>query len=522
MRTLPWQSCTAHWRLSPSDKRCDGVPVSRRPSFGRRKLWDTTGTPKLLVRVLLQDRAWHDNKPADVADRRRSAFAFVSGAARAFAGVTMKHSHRPHASALKHRLIGLLLLASASTGVQAAPDTPRDPQLQELVAEAARNNPEIRAASNERLAARHRVLPAGALDDPMVEAGVINAPLPDLRLNREEMTMKMLGLSQRFPFPGKRALRRDVAAKNAESVEYAYQETVNRVARDVRVAYYELAAIAESARSVEKNRQVLEQFLKISESRYAVGQANQADVIKAQTQLSRMADELIKLGRERRVMEAEMILALGRESDASGPVPTALRLREVPLQLEALREAALTQRPQLLGLKSLIDRSAATLDLARKDYYPDFDVKFAYGQRDRAPDGMRRDQMVSLTVAINLPIWRQTKRDPQVAEAIAMQHQAMDMYQAQRNEVSSKVRQHVANAEQSLKSARLYETGILPLARLAVDSSLAAYRVNRVDFLTLLDNQMAVLNYEVSYASALSSYHKALAEIDLLTGKTPF
>ena len=267
----------------------------------------------------------------------------------------------------------------------------------------------------------------------MVEAGVINAPLPDLRLNREEMTMKMLGLSQRFPFPGKRALRRDVAAKNAESVEYAYQETVNRVARDVRVAYYELAAIAESARSVEKNRQVLEQFLKISESRYAVGQANQADVIKAQTQLSRMADELIKLGRERRVMEAEMTLALGRESDASGPVPTPLRLREVPLQLEALREAALTQRPQLLGLKSLIDRSAATLDLAHKDYYPDFDVKFAYGQRDRAPDGMRRDQMVSLTVAINLPIWRQTKRDPQVAEAIAMQHQAMDMYQAQRN-----------------------------------------------------------------------------------------
>ena len=433
--------------------------------------------------------------------------------------ITMNRRHEPYENQLKHALnVLLLLFAAASTGVHAAPEVPRDAQLQELVAEAARNNPEIRAASNERLAARHRVSPAGALDDPMLEAGVINAPLPDLRLNREDMTMKMLGLSQRLPFPGKRGLRRDVAAKDAESVAYAYQETANRVARDVQVAYFELAFIVESTRLVEKNKQVLEQFLKISESRYAVGQANQADVIKAQTQLSRMADELIKLGRERRVIEAELTLALGRESDAGAPVPAALRLREAPLQLEALRETALAQRPQLLGLRSMVDRSAKAVDLARKDYYPDFDVKFAYGQRDRAPDGMRRDHMVSFTVAINLPVWRETKRDPRVAEAIAMRNQALDMVQAQSNELSMKLRQQVANADQSLKSARLYKTAILPLARLAVESSLAAYRVNRVDFLTLLDNQMTVLNYEVSYASALSSYHKALAEIDLLTG----
>ena len=434
----------------------------------------------------------------------------------------MNHRHGPYENQLKHALIVLLLFATASTGACAAPEAPRDAQLQELVAEAARNNPEVRAANNAHLAARHRVSPAGALDDPMLEAGVINAPLPDLRLNREDMTMKMLGLSQRLPFPGKRGLRRDVAARDAESAAYAYQETANKVARDVQVAYFELAFIVESTRLVEKNKQVLEQFLKISESRYAVGQANQADVIKAQTQLSKMTDELIKLGRERRVMEAELTLALGRESDAGAPVPAALRLREAPLQLEALRETALTQRPQLLGLRSMVDRSAAALDLARKDYYPDFDVKFAYGQRDRAPDGMRRDHMVSLTVAINLPVWRDTKRDPRVAEAIAMRNQALDMVQAQSNELSMKLRQQVANADQGLKSARLYETTILPLARLAVESSLAAYRVNRVDFLTLLDNQMTVLNYEVSHMSALAAHHKALAEIDLLTGKTVF
>jgi outer membrane protein TolC len=421
---------------------------------------------------------------------------------------------------LERALMILLFIAAASTGASAAPDSPRDAQLQELIAEAARNSPEIRAAGNERLAAQHRVSPAGALDDPMLEAGVINAPLASQTFRREDMTMKMLGLSQKLPYPGKRDLRRDFAAKDAESVAYAYQETVNRVLKDVKTAYFELAFVAESARLVEKNRQALEQFLKISESRYSVGQGNQADVLKAQTQLSRMADELIKLARERRVIEAELTRALGRRPDFAPPLPAALRLQEAPLQFEALLETALRDRPQLLGLRSLVERGGKAVDLARADYYPDFDMKFSYGQRDRTLEGMRRDDMVSFTVGINLPVWRESKRDPRVAEAVAMRNQAMDVYQAQLNEVSSKLRQQVANAEQSLKSARLYETGILPQARLTVESSFAAYRVNRVDFLTLLDNQMTVFNYEVSYASALSSYNKALAEIDFVIGKS--
>ncbi len=392
--------------------------------------------------------------------------------------------------------------------------------MQALVAEAVRNSPEIRAAGNERLASQHRVSPAGALDDPMLEAGVLNAPWSGLRLNREDMTMKMLGLSQKFPFPGKRDLRQGVAEKDAESVAHAYQETVNRVVRDVKTAYFDLALATESARLVEKNRQVLEQFLKISESRYSVGQGAQADVLKAQTQLSKMTEELIKLARERSVIEAELTRALGRRPGVGAPAPEALRLREAPLKLEDLQETALRERPQILGLRSLIDRSGKALELARKDYYPDLDIKFAYGQRDKTRDGMSREDLVSLTVAINLPVWRESKQDPRVAEAIAMRDQAMELHQAQQNEIASKLRQQVANAEQSLKSARLYETGILPQARLGVESSLAAYRVNRVEFLTLLDSQMTVLNYEVSYAAALASYNKALAEIDLLVGKT--
>ncbi|MEK7835359.1 MAG: TolC family protein, partial [Pseudomonadota bacterium] len=141
--------------------------------------------------------------------------------------------------------------------------------------------------------------------------------------------------------------------------------------------------------------------------------------------------------------------------------------------------------------------------------------------RDNMPDGTRRSDMVSLTVAINLPVWRETKIDPRVAESLAMRDQAMNMYQAQRNEVAAKLRQQVAIVEQNLKSAQLYQTAILPQARLTVESALAAYQVNRADILMLLDSQMTVFNYEIGLVTATANHNKALAEIDLLTGRSP-
>lgn len=409
--------------------------------------------------------------------------------------------------------------AVAAPAPEVAPAQGATP-LDELIAEALANNPEIRAARNEHEAAKQRIRPAGAFEDPMLEAGVVNAPIPSWSFRDEDMTMKMLGLSQKFFFPGKRGLRRDVAAKDAEAVEFAYRETVNRVVRDVRVANHHLAHFIESSRLTQKNKMVLEQFLKIANSRYAVGQGNQADVLKAQTQLSKMVDELIRLDRERLTMEAELNRALGRRPDAGTPLPEAAAHREEAVaQFDVLYATALKERPQLLGLQSLIDRGDRNVALARKDYYPDLDLKFSYGQRDAMPDGTPRDDMVSLTAGVNLPVWRGSKVNPRVAEAIAMRDQATDMYRAQQNELSMALRTQVATAEQSLKSAHLYETGILPQARLAVESSLAAYKVNRVDFLTLLDSQMTVLNYEIGYATALANYNEALAWIDFLVGR---
>ena len=417
-------------------------------------------------------------------------------------------------------LSGAVLLLPCATA-RAAPEEARDPQLQELIAEAVRNNPDLQAARSEFEAARSRVSPAGALDDPMLELGVLNVPVQSLSLRREDMTMKMIGLTQRLPYPGKRALRRELAEKEADASDSNLREATNRVMRDVKVGVIDLSRVEESVRLVEKNRRILAQFLAIAEARYAVGQGAQADVLKAQTQLSKMLDELIKLERERPMIEAELNRALGRMSAPKTFMAPALQVRQVTLRLDDLREMARGNRPQLLAQQSLADRNSKALDLARKDYYPDFDVRFSYGQRDNFQD-MRREDMISFTVAINLPVWRASKRDPRVAEAQSMRDQALRMYDARLNEINAMLRQQAATAEQSLKSVRLYESGILPQARLAVEASLAAYKVNRVDVFTLLDNQMTVLNYEIGHVANLAAHNKALAEIEFLTGKSLF
>ena len=405
---------------------------------------------------------------------------------------------------------------SAELRIRAAPEITG---LNNLVLEALQANPEIQAMHKERIAARSRIAPAGALDDPMLEAGLVNVPTDNFRLDREEMTMKMVGIAQRFPYPGKRALRETVASKEAEGIGHGFWETAGRVARDVKVAYFDLALVREMRRVAIENRATLERFLEVAESRYRAGQVGIADVLKAQVQITRMLDELIRLDREEPSIIAELNRALGRAANHVAPVTVLPALQRPNLDLDALHEAALRNRPQLAALRSTIARAETSAELARKDFYPDFDLRFSYGQRDNAPDGMRRSDMVSVTVAINLPLWRESKREPKVAEAQAMREQVRAQLQAQQNEIGAKLRQQIAIAEQSLRSASLYVNDLRPQADLAVEAALVAYQANRGDLFSLLDNQMALFNVSVSRASAVAAQAKAFAEIEFLTGE---
>ena len=428
------------------------------------------------------------------------------------------------ASRLTRQVAGcvLSLTLAWATPTRAAAERPPgvDPQLADLLSEAVANNPELAAARSERDAALQRIAPAGALEDPMLELGVINAPLDPLSLRREDMTMKMLGLSQKLPFPGKRDLRRAVATADADSLELAVQEANNTLVRDVRVAYEDLAFNAESQRIVARTQTALEQLVAIARARYDVGQAAQNDVLDAQTELERLRVEQLQLARESTVVQSELRRLLGRTGTPAPIVVAAPHLAAGP-QLDIERGTlAIENRPQLLALQALVDRNTRSLDLAQREYYPDFDLKLQYGQRDRAPDGMPRDDMVSLTVGVNLPIWRKSRLEPQVAEARAMRSRAQSMLAAQQLETQAALDEQRATATQSRQSAELYQSTLLPQVRASVTSALAAYRVGGVDFLTLRQAQLREFEVSTELAEAIASHNKAVAEIDLLVGRS--
>jgi outer membrane protein TolC len=312
-----------------------------------------------------------------------------------------------------------------------------------------------------------------------------------------------------------------VASADAESTAFGYEETVNRVLRDARITYVELVLVRQMRDIVIRNRATVTQFLGVAEARYAVGQGAQADVLKAQTRLTGMTDELLRIEREESTVQAELHRLLDESGAPMSIVPIAFDVVTHTLDPAALRGAAAKNRPQLRGLERMIDRADREVALMQREYYPDFDVRLTYGQREPALDGMSRGDMVSLTVAVNLPIWRRSRLEPQVAEARAMRDRTREMFRAQTAETLATLDAQVAVVEQSRRSRDLIDAGLLPQSRLAVESSLAAYRVGRVDFATLLDNQMVVYSYELERVRASASEAKALAEIGLLIGESP-
>lgn len=418
-------------------------------------------------------------------------------------------------------LLSLLFVGgfSAVDGAYAADDL-RGVALAPLLNQALANNPEIAAARARATAGEARIAPASALDDPMLEAGVLNAPLPSLSLSREEMTMQMLGLTQRLPYPGKRALRGDVARGDARALQATAVDARDQVLRELRIAYEELAATAAETGIVENMRATLTEFVTIAEARYAVGEAVQSDVLQAQAQLGELQSQLLDL--ERRRIELQSVIArLAGRAPSEAPVETLPQTLAAPAAALSALITSSRERPRAAALAAQIERAQKQIQLMQREFYPDFDVKLNYGRRADAPDGVPRDDMVSLSFAVNLPIWRKQRLEPQVAEARAMLGESEAMLRALELETRTELTQRHAAAQQARRAAELYDTLVIPSTEASVNASLAAYRVGRVDFLTLLETRIRLFESQISRSQSVAAHNTALADLDYLAGRLP-
>ncbi|MBI2883031.1 MAG: TolC family protein [Candidatus Methylomirabilis oxyfera] len=390
-------------------------------------------------------------------------------------------------------------------------------RLQPLIQEALAVNPEIKAEEKKWDAARQRPPQEGSLDDPMLSFELENLPTNSFAFTQEDMTMKKLSISQAFPYFGKLGLRSEVAQREANAIGLAYRDKRNEIVRRVKEVFYELYAIERSLEIVENNRDLLKQFVKVAETKYSVGKGIQQDVLKAQVELSKLLDEQIRLEQSRQAAGAKLNAILNRPSHTPLGRTEDVSMAETPTELTKLQAKALENRPLLKRLQEEIERSKAANALARKRYFPDLTMSLGYAFREDSAIA-RRSDFFSAGFSINIPLYFRTKQDRQVAETSALINSAREQYQAARNEVASMVKELVADIEKGRKLIDLLETGLIPQARLSLDSAVAGYQVGKVDFLTLLDNRVTLFNFEKEYYRTMGEYQMSLARLEWVVG----
>jgi outer membrane protein TolC len=378
--------------------------------------------------------------------------------------------------------------------------------LAELVQEALERNPDIQAARQRWEAAQAAIPQAQTLPDPKVTLGYRDT-------DRREA---MYGISQEFPFPGKLGLKGEIAERDSERMEQDYLATRLAVVARLKELFYDLHLVHKSIEVVGKNKSLLEDFAQTANARYSVGLAAQQDVLRAQTEVSRALARLATLEQRRRSLHADIDRLLNRlpEDPLDAPEEIAMTpLHRSPAELNALLDRV---SPLLRGRMKAVERGERALALAKREYYPDFELN-ALGLRDTA---MAKDGY-QLMLNIKVPLYYATKQRQGVREAVAGQQASFQDWQALRQELMARIRDDLAQAERSEQLVKLLRDAIVPQSRLTLASAQASYAVGKVDFLTLLNSLLTLQENELEFHGEMAEHEKALARLEGIVGATP-
>lgn len=409
----------------------------------------------------------------------------------------------------------LLILMAAVSGLSAA-----EPELslKRAVDLALSGNPglaEIKARA-EALAA---VPPqAGALPDPSLNIDLLNVPTRSFDLRREDMTMLELGLSQTIPFPGKLALQQHIAEQEALAAADSVEEARLRLARDVRQGWWRLYYYDRALGVTDEAERFFQQLVGVSETRYRVGQGSQADVQLAQLELSKLKDERLELVGMRHGETARFNVLLNRAPETPVPIPAVAETRLPDLFEPALQEKAKETRPLFAQHRKMLEASRARVDLAEKDYYPDFTVGAGYGVRQNAPDGQTRSDFASFRLSLNLPVYAADKQaravDQRRSEYLRDRYAIEDEHRKAQAEIAAAA----ADYRHARERMALFEKEIIPEARQTVRSLMAGYEVGRADFSDLLRAELTLFQYQGQYWRSLARTQQLLAELSAAVG----
>jgi len=356
-----------------------------------------------------------------------------------------------------------------------------------------------------------------------VNVGAANFPLDTFARAQEPMTQLNLGVSQAFPFPGKLALREEAAEHDAKAAEHSVDEARLQLVRKVKNKWWQLYYVDRALETVKQNQTLLEQFIEVAKTKYETGKGLQQDVLLAQLELSKLLDREIQLDGIRRQQAIQLNILMDDTPEASVTLPTEVeRALPVLVSERALYEQANGARPLLRQLETNIAAAQARLDLAKREYYPDFTVGMTYGNRtgmNPMPRADGRADFISVMVGVKVPFYAGRKQSRAVVQRGLDVQTGRYALQDERALVRGAIATAVTDYERAKQQLLLFEKGIVPQAEQTVKSMLAGYQVSEVDFLNLVRSQITLFNYQLQYWEALSEAKQALAQLEAAVGE---
>jgi outer membrane protein TolC len=383
--------------------------------------------------------------------------------------------------------------------------------IDEIIQDARENNPEILETKKKWITIKRKIPQVRTWPDPQV--GVMWEDISRDKSDVNEASMRMYSISQKIFFPGKLTLKGKITKKSAQMAYQMYKAKEIEIISRVKKAYFQLSFVHKSIEINDRNKELLQKFAKIAETKYTVGKAPQHDVLKAQVELSLLVDELITLEQEKDTAEARLNTLLNRPTLSPLGIPEGWDPKQFKLKYEDLEKLTLENRPELKGMDYAVKRSKNALILAHTQFLPDFMVTYRQKEMPLGSDWDNWDAMVTAT----FPLWF-WKQSYGISEAKAEKNRSEAAYQSMRNMVLFEVQDVLVKVDSSWRLVNLFKTSIIPQAEQTMKAATIAYETEKVDFLTLINSQKMLQDIELKYYNALMKYGKNLAELERVVG----
>tara|TARA_R110001592_G_scaffold52750_5_gene161827 strand:- start:24390 stop:25709 length:1320 start_codon:yes stop_codon:yes gene_type:complete len=385
------------------------------------------------------------------------------------------------------------------------------------------NNPNLAQMQARYEAMKSIPSQVGTLPDPMLTLGAANFPTDSFDRTQEGMTQLQLGFSQAFPFPGKLSLKEDAAEFEAKAAYYDVAEMRLLLTKNVSNKWWQIFYLDRAIETVDNNQALLKQFIEVAKTKYTTGKGLQQDVLLSQLELSKLIDQKIQIValKDSQMIQLNILMDIAPRAVIKLPQQLDLKQPQV-LAEEQLYQLAMKSRPLLQKHRQLVSAADSRLDLAERDYYPDFTLGVTYGDRagqNPLPMGDDRADLFSVKLGIKIPLYASSKQSYKVKQRVSEQFKTKYAYLDETNQVKADIANYMTDYERAQQQRSLFETGILPQARQTVQSMLAGYQVSEVDFLNLVRSQVTLFNYELQFWLSVSQSNQALASLQASIGK---